>query len=277
MFQEAKIDYPDSEKLGPAPYTHPHNEILYWLIESGLTSLLGIIIALSATVVALLKLGWRSGLTYTALLFPISFHTQVELPFYHSSALWFLWIFLLFMVYRHTSYNRTVLLSSAADKLLKGVTAISCISLIAFFLHSLISLSGLVHFIYGGKTQYSYLKVASYNLYYQDLAYNVSLTRGLYIDIALGEKSRAINYINWAETDLVNNPIPSTINNLALAYVYTQQPKLALALMQKAIKMYPASKEVIQRYREVQQGLEISDFKRDVKSDAGRSQGQANP
>ena len=261
VFQEAKIDYPDSEKLGPAPYTHPHNEILYWLIESGFTSLLGIIIALSATVVALLKLGWRRGLSYVALLFPISFHTQVELPFYHSSALWFLWLFFLFMVHRHSSRNRPVLLSTSADKLLKGFTLISCIGLVTFFLHSLISLSGLVHFIYGGKTQYSYLRVASNNLYYQDLAYNVSLTRGLYIDIAVGEKNRAINYINWAETDLVNNPIPSTINNLALAYVYTKQPELALALMQKAIKMYPATKEIIQRYREVQQGLEISDFK----------------
>jgi len=277
VFQEAKIDYPHSDKLGPAPYTHPHNELFFWLIESGIISLLGIIIALVATVVAMLKLGWRRGLSYFALLFPISFHSQVELPFYHSSALWFLWVFFLFMVHKHRVRATPVLLSAAADKLLKGCTAISCIGLITFFLHSLISLSGLVHFIYGGKTDYNYLRVASNNLYYQDLAYNVSLTRGLYIDIALGEQKRSVNYIDWAEAELVKHPTPSTINNLALAYVYTQQPKLALTLMEKAVKMYPVTKEIIQRHQEVQQGLKIADFKKNIQSAAGRNQGQARP
>ena len=277
VFQEAKIDYPDSDKLGPAPYTHPHNELLFWLIESGLISLLGIIIALATTLVAMFKLGWRRGMSYFALLFPISFHSQVELPFYHSSALWFLWIFFLFMIHTHTGSNRQVLLSAAADKLLKLISTMSCIGLITFLLHSLISLSGVVHFMHGGKMQYSYLKTATNNLYYQELAHNISFTRGLYIDIALGEKKRTANYINWAEANLVNNPIPSTINNLALAYVYTEQFELALALMQKAIKMYPATPAVIQRNQEIQQGLEIVDFKSDKQTAADRNPVRAKP
>ncbi|VAX08751.1 hypothetical protein MNBD_GAMMA26-1039 [hydrothermal vent metagenome] len=64
----------------PAYMTHPHNELVYWLIEGGTVSFIGIAIAIGAILLALVRCGPQRGFAYTALLTPISLHMQVELP-----------------------------------------------------------------------------------------------------------------------------------------------------------------------------------------------------
>jgi len=85
----------------PLYITHPHNELVYWLIEGGVVIVLGILAAIVAVVLGLIRCGPRRAAGYTAILLPITLHTQVELPFYISSVHWFLWLFLIFVVLRH--------------------------------------------------------------------------------------------------------------------------------------------------------------------------------
>ncbi len=277
VFQEAKIDYPDSDKMGGQRYGHPHNELLFWMIEGGVISLLGIIVAMAVTLAALFRLGWRRGISYFALLFPISFHTQVELPFYLSSALWFLWLTLLYIIHSHQLKSYSTTLSNAIQKLILSASVTTSCLIIGFLLHSMLSLSGLVNFIRDRSVGYSFIETANANIYFQDLAQNITFSSLLYQEIARGGKEFTPAFISWAENFVESSPITSTINNLALAYSHLGERDKALALMSKAIKMYPASSEIQLRYKEVTEGTVIINFRQRIGIPVNHSQAPATP
>lgn len=277
VFQEAKIDYPQSDKLGIHRFSHPHNELLFWMIEGGVTALSGIFIALAATILALFKLGWRRAFSYCALLFPISFHTQVELPFYLSSALWFLWLTLLFLIHQHRNTRYKVIISAFTSKfIIISSTAISAI-LIGFFLHVTISLKGIVDFVRSPQLGFSTLQSASQNLYFQDLSVNLTLTRLLYIDIALGTKTRTPEFIIWAEQYIIKHPVTSTMADLALAYFYMGDRVNALSTIRRAAKMYPVTPGIIDRLQDIESDRPIAEFRQKIQTRVDRSQAPATP
>jgi len=277
VFQEAKIDYPHSDKLGGQRFSHPHNELLIWLIEAGAISLIGIIIAVIATLLALFSLGIKHGLTYLALLFPISFHTQVELPFYLSSALWFVWISILFLIHSHQTIEKKTKLSQALKNLISVSTVFISALLIAFLIHTLASLAGITRIMFYKNVPLSSLTTAKHNMYFQSLALQLELTGFLYHDIATGRTIATQQFIQWASPYVINNPEPSLINNLALAYVYLEDRDKALALMTKAHKMYPNTVSIQERYLEIKNNVPISEFKQQIKIFSERNQSQATP
>ena len=277
VFQEAKIDYPHSDKIGGQRFSHPHKELLFWMIEGGISSLTGIFIALLGSALALLKLGWRRALSYCALIFPISFHTQVELPFYLSSALWFLWLTLLFLIHNHQVKRYKANLSAATTKLILYCSLSLGALLVGFFLHTTIALQGLVTFMRNPQVGYSYLQSANSNLYYQDLAYNIQLTTLLYRDIALGTNEMTTVYIEWAEQYIIKHPVTSTMKNLALAYVYLGEREKALKTIRRAARMYPVTTEIIERLADIEENKTIDQFKQKIQTHVTRSQAQATP
>lgn len=74
---------------------HPHNEILYWLVEGGLVAVLGLALFLWGWFRTVLRHGWVKRLALFALPLPLLFHALVEYPFYHSLAHWvfLMWLF----------------------------------------------------------------------------------------------------------------------------------------------------------------------------------------
>ncbi|EMH4218456.1 PglL family O-oligosaccharyltransferase [Serratia marcescens] len=92
---------------------HPHNEILLWWVEGGLTALAGIAIVLAAGV-RLLKSAWqrdreqpngaRVGLFLVLL--PMLIHTQLEYPFYLSAPHWLAFLLLLALLDGQTGEPR---------------------------------------------------------------------------------------------------------------------------------------------------------------------------
>lgn len=92
---------------------HPHNEILLWWVEGGLTALAGIAIVLAAGV-RLLKSAWqrdreqqngaRVGLFLVLL--PMLIHTQLEYPFYLSAPHWLAFLLLLALLDGQTGESR---------------------------------------------------------------------------------------------------------------------------------------------------------------------------
>jgi O-antigen polymerase len=277
VFQEAKIDYPDSDKLGAQRFSHPHNELLIWLIEGGIVSLIGILIALIATLLALFSLGIKRGFTYLALLFPISFHTQVELPFYLSSALWFVWITILFLIHNHQTIEKKTQLSHALKKLISVSTVVISALLIAFLIHTLASLAGITRIMFYKNVPLSSLTTAKNNMYFQSLALQFEFTGFLYHDIATGNTTATQQFIQWAEPYITTRPDPGLINNLALAYRHLEASDKALALMSKAAKMYPKTATIQQRYLEIKNNVPISQFSQQITTFAERNQSQATP
>ncbi len=74
---------------------HPHNEIVYWTIEGGITSLVGLMIIVVAGIKCVFQKGANASLLIIISLLPILLHTQVEYPFYLSSAHWLIVLLLL--------------------------------------------------------------------------------------------------------------------------------------------------------------------------------------
>ncbi len=264
VFQEEKVNYPDAKELGTQRYSHPHNELFFWMIESGVISLIGILIAAIATFVAVFKTSWKRGCGYVALIFPISFHTQVELPFYHSAALWFLWLTLLYICHSHQVRAFNVSLSKTGNKFITFTTISLGTLIIAFFLHSIISLLGIVDFIRSPNVKYASLEAGRNNLYFQDISHNLFSTSILYQSIAKGDKRYIADYIRWANDYLEKTPATDTLNNLALAYAYIEDYDKAIEVAQKAYDIYPANTEIEQRLVELKARLPISQFKQKI-------------
>jgi O-antigen polymerase len=75
---------------------HPHNEILFWGVEGGITALLGLGVLAATGVRLITRHATPPRLALSLCLLPILLHTQLEYPLYQSLAHWL--IVLLFLV-----------------------------------------------------------------------------------------------------------------------------------------------------------------------------------
>ena len=93
---------------------HPHNELLYWAVEGGLLPIVGIFIAVGFVFIRLYHTKKDTRLALFALLVPISLHTQLEYPFYHSTAHWITFLILLYWIdqrsakYRYRAFHHWI-------------------------------------------------------------------------------------------------------------------------------------------------------------------------
>lgn len=87
----------DYDPIGNA-LDHPHNEVMFWLLEGGLVAVIGLLVFAAGYIRSLFKCaGWAKRLSLLALVLPLLFHSMVEYPFYHSVAHFFLFIVFLWL------------------------------------------------------------------------------------------------------------------------------------------------------------------------------------
>lgn len=100
--------------LGVGVTVHPHNELLFWWVEGGLSGLLGMLLLLFAGLRLAYK-AWRNSkpqaespdqgiaLALCCVLLPVALHTQTEYPFYLSTLHWAIFLLLLAMLDRQVT------------------------------------------------------------------------------------------------------------------------------------------------------------------------------
>ncbi|MDO6706368.1 PglL family O-oligosaccharyltransferase [Photobacterium sp. 1_MG-2023] len=99
MLQTAQWHQADpSQPYGLPGLDHPHNELLFWASEGGILPLLGLLLAATAVLAKIRRAPANTQLALVALIFPITLHTQLEYPFYHSLAHWVIFIVLLYWI-----------------------------------------------------------------------------------------------------------------------------------------------------------------------------------
>jgi O-antigen polymerase len=81
--------------------SHPHNEVLFWVVEGGIISLVAFVFLTIGYMTTWLKLPFKKGLVLLALIFPILLHSQLEFPFYSSVSHWIVFIIMLWLVDRY--------------------------------------------------------------------------------------------------------------------------------------------------------------------------------
>nr|WP_275576065.1 O-antigen ligase family protein [Photobacterium swingsii] len=85
-----------SQPAGLPALDHPHNELTFWAAEGGIVPLIALLLAAAAVVFKIRKAREGTQLALVALFFPITLHTQLEYPFYHSLVHWAIFIILIY-------------------------------------------------------------------------------------------------------------------------------------------------------------------------------------
>jgi len=248
VFQDKRAEYQTDGifSLGSEPrFTHPHNELLLWLIEGGILSIAGVLVAAIATFYQLMQVGWQRGSGYAALLIPIVLHSQVELPFYISNTHWLLLLFLLFVVNQQNKVSRsTDGLSLAAQKTLPAVAFTAAVTVNAFLIHALYSYTGIISYLRDQQRPQHYLQAALINPYFRDYATYLTLKQNMYKGFDENDGRPAVEYIGWATRHLNVSPQVPVYLDLAVAYGALNKLEERDAVLHEAMAMYDSNKSL---------------------------------
>jgi len=236
------IEHPDSAL--PENVTHPHNEFLLWAIEGGALTLISILITFGAIGFTLFKCGFQRGGAYAAMLLPITFHTQVELPFYTSSLHWFIWLFLIYLPTRHNVTKKTLDFSFAAN--LTAYAAATCLAIgTSLFMYRTASAQADMTDFMLHKAPVSVLQNGLNNLYSKREAENILRITSLLSSIKSGNKENIRKFQTWALNYIKTHPEPRMYKLLILASRALNPDESGCKAALTAITIYPHSKQII--------------------------------
>ncbi|MDO6563459.1 Wzy polymerase domain-containing protein [Amphritea sp. 1_MG-2023] len=242
VWHDQKVDYLDrypEANLPPERLSHPHNELMFWLVEGGLIAVSGIFISVAAILYAAFRCGWRRGLSYTALLLPIGLHTQVELPFYISNIPWFLMLFLVFIILHHRQRTRRLRLSRSAEMTM-GVMAISLtLGVTAIMIQTVQANQSIIRFLNGRMTEPMLLQPALNNPFFRDSAELYLMRTLLLRELNAQQGQFAPQFIEWAEPYIEYTPIPQLYIDLSRAYLAIGDKQNALRSIDAGLARYP--------------------------------------
>lgn len=253
VFQEERIAYQQEEgnSLRAAPrFSHPHNEFIFWLVEGGIVAIIGILAAAVCTLMQLVKSGWQRGWGYAALLLPLAFHTQVELPFYISNTPWFFLLFLLFLTHQHGKKSIAINgLSTSAQRTIP----ISFVAISIFTTTSLVQTqianAGIVSYLKRNQSQPQYLRSSLESAYFREYTTYLILRRNMLIGISDNNKQPALDYINWAEQSIKVTPALATYRDLVAAYDIIGKTKERDQVLDKVLGIFPTHPDLLKLQR----------------------------
>lgn len=107
QFNQYAIDNPEIGNT-ITRLSHPHNEVLFWVVEGGIVALFAFIFFTIGYLSTWRKVSLRKGLVLLALILPILLHSQLEFPFYSSVSHWLVFLIMLWLV-DHYSLNDNAL------------------------------------------------------------------------------------------------------------------------------------------------------------------------
>ena len=207
--------HPDA--ILPAEFLgHPHNEILFWLVEGGILTGIAFVVLLVGILISLSKLGGARGGAYFAMLLPLILHTQIELPFYTSAIHWFLLLTILMMINnQQLSYGENKL-SRGMNVSLKGLNIIIFSASSVFLMNCAMSAVDFMN----NKTDSKPLEYAKYNPYYREDIEWLSMGGLMYSNMASGNRDNVKYAIDWAEKYALYKPTRHVHYILMDAYEY---------------------------------------------------------
>jgi O-antigen polymerase len=219
--------------------SHPHNELLYWIIEGGILIISGMLAAIVAVVLALIQCGKQRSAGYVSMLLPITLHTQLEQPFYISSLHWFVWLLLIFIVIRHRLVTKKILLSSEANRLLQFTSVLVLIFSLYFLYHTSRAQVDIIRFRTHQPSETPYLEIALRNYYYRDFAVEMGMRQRLHTGLSSDNADLIRSYIPWATNRIEIKPELFLFGDLVMAYIHLKDEQSKCEVIQLGINMYP--------------------------------------
>jgi O-antigen polymerase len=105
-FNEYAVKHPDIGNTLQG-LSHPHNEVLYWVVEGGIITLLAFVLFTGAYLLTWLQIPKIKAMVLLALIFPILLHSQLEFPFYSSISHWLVFLIILWLTDSFSQVNST--------------------------------------------------------------------------------------------------------------------------------------------------------------------------
>ena len=232
--------------LSQLPFiNHPHNEFLFWMIEGGLITFIGIISTFLIIVFSLFALGKSRALTYSALLLPISLHTQVELPFYISAIHWFLFLLLVFIVLRHNTFQYKLALSGLFGLTIKTMAILMAIISCLFLINSLKVNQDIVRYNNAKTGDVHMLMAATKNIYFSQYAERTIMVMSAKSGILLEDTQKIDIFSEWAEEYLKKHPDYIIQEILVRSYRYLGKFEHMCITLNKGVFLYPRNNKLL--------------------------------
>lgn len=217
--------------------SHPHNELLFWATEGGIIALLGLLAA------AILV--WRrvyqneiwTRLALVGLFFPILLHTQLELPFYQSSAHLIIFVILIYWVdnitadYQEKELRGTVLFGIAG--------LLVPIATTVFVVTTLQSGLLLAKFESGNLENIEELENMTNPVVWQDRLNWAIRSRLVVNGIVFGQPELGQGYIDWIPEQLEREPRPRFYQYLIIAHQALGNDAEVMAVQKEAKYLFP--------------------------------------
>ncbi|MCW8907445.1 MAG: Wzy polymerase domain-containing protein [Sedimenticola sp.] len=223
----------------PESISHPHNELLFWVIEGGAIAVVGLVLTIFGIMYGLYRCGFQRGGGYAAMLLPISLHTQVELPFYTSVLHWFLWLFLLFLPLRHQVRAVCLRVSGSFQRLMQIVIVLFVFFSSLFLVDVLDAQADLNSSLNDRDKPPPHLQVALRNPYFKPDAELVAMRTNLYSGIESNETERVVEYVKWADGYIKDKPVLMLYIDLIKAERFLRPETYGCGAVKRALRMYP--------------------------------------
>ena len=238
---------------GAANLSHPHNEILYWGIQGGVVSILGLIIAALAILITIMKTsGFKGGLSI-GLAVPILLHSQTEMPFLLSGLHWITVMLILASLCPIKACKSISSEKFIKFKVSKGFS--SCILLICLtiFFINYYSLYVVNKYFNEAEEDIRTLNEVIYPVGWRTQYENVYYARMMNYGIEFSQPALIEDYIHWASVTINEYPRIEYYNNLALAHLYlgnTDEAKVIINKMEYYYKYSKVRRGMVKKLRE---------------------------
>jgi len=216
---------------------HPHNETLFWMVEGGIASLIGLLIIAGGFLVMIWRAKSPEAWATAGLILPILIHTQLELPFYLSLIHWFLFLFLLYCI--DEEYGE-IMVKKMPLKIVPGIVAILIPGITILYMITVLQTGFVI-------TKYERSRYKDHNLLRS--AWNPQSWHKKYDTIVMmlrfniAKKTKNSegfqDYIQWAEGYVKHSPYPFIYYDLAKAYQAIGEKEKAWEVYNKAKYLFP--------------------------------------
>ncbi len=240
--------------------SHPHNEVLFWLIEGGIVALLAFVLFTMAYLSTWRKLPIIKGLALVALILPMLLHSQLEFPFYSSVSHWLVFLIMLWLLDRFALATNSTYSSIACDKtfLIRFCALLIPAIFVPFLLTSLHTAKILVEY---EKDPVNAAKFQRLSELINPIAWQSRLDAAVYAHIFVkglrdNDEEQLQTYLTWALRRIGHKPRVVLYKNCLQVLKALAKEQAYQALLAEAKRTYPQEKHWHETILEKEQRLQ---------------------
>ena len=237
-YADRKASDSSIQTIGNNNMNHPHNEVLFWIVEGGILSFLGLLVIAGGLIATLWNGRRKKGWIFLSMIIPILVHTQLELPFYISTIHWFIFIFIIFMIDNELG-NEYELDATKLGFLFKSFSIICTSFNLIYFSTALHTAILITKFERTGRIDPSILVKVKNSHAWQKKYETTIMKLDLEIAKATKDKDKLSSYVNWAKNYLNHSPYLFIYYDLAKAYELLGHREKGWEIYNQAKHLYP--------------------------------------